>query len=59
MVKERSIDIVILFLNIIAITVLVAILSVMVNTSDARAATIETESKSVELVQRKRATQTV
>ena len=59
MVRERSIDIVILFLNVIAITVLVAILSVMVNTSDARAVTVETEPQSIELIQLKGSTQTV
>ena len=62
MVRERSIDIAILFLNVIAITVLVAILSVMVNTADARVAVIETESSTVELfdlLEQKRPTQTV
>jgi len=35
MSREKGIDIVILFLNVVAIVVLVGILSVMVNTSEA------------------------
>ena len=37
MIRERSVDLVILFLNVIAIVVLVGILSVIVNTSEAQA----------------------
>lgn len=36
MSREQSIDLVIMFLNLVAVVVLVGILSVMVNTADAR-----------------------
>ncbi|MCB1672841.1 MAG: hypothetical protein R3F41_02680 [Gammaproteobacteria bacterium] len=36
MTREKSLDMFIVFLNVIAIMVLVGILSVMVNTADAR-----------------------
>ena len=41
MVRERSIDLVILFLNVVAIVILVGVLSVIVNTSDAQEASNE------------------
>ncbi|MEZ5491623.1 MAG: hypothetical protein R3F50_15075 [Gammaproteobacteria bacterium] len=36
MTRERSIDLAIMFLNLVAVVVLVGILSVMVNTAEAR-----------------------
>ncbi len=50
MVRERSVDLVILFLNVVAILVLVAILSVMMNTANARDKVATTDYSGVELI---------
>ena len=50
MIRERSIDVVILFLNVVAILVLVAILSVMMNTANAGELVATSDYTSVELL---------
>ena len=50
MVRERSVDLVILFLNVVAILVLVAILSVMMNTANADELVASSDYTSVELI---------
>lgn len=53
MIRERSIDLLILFLNVVAILVLVAILSVMMNTSNAKSRVATADYTNVELIKTK------
>jgi flagellar basal body-associated protein FliL len=50
MIRERSVDLIILLLNVVAILVLVGILSVMMNTANARNESASVDHTEVELV---------
>jgi len=50
MIRDRSVDLLILFLNVVAILVLVAILSVMMNTANAKNQSASTDHTNLELI---------